>query len=104
MFGQHVTMKLKANSAGELTRIYENKIIPLLRKQKGFRDESLFVAQEGSKAIATSSWDTKEDAKVYHIIGYPEGLKALSGVVEGTPIVESFEFAESTQKAAAKTA
>jgi heme-degrading monooxygenase HmoA len=104
MFGRHVTMKLKVNSAGELTRIYENKIIPLLRKQKGFRDESLFVAPEGSKAIATSSWDTKEDAKAFHTAGYPEALKALSNVVKGTPIVESFEFAESSQKAAAKTA
>jgi hypothetical protein len=104
MFGRHVTMKLKVNSAGELTRIYENKIIPLLRKQEGFRDESLFVAPGGSQAIATSSWDRKDDAKAFHTAGYPELLKVLSNVVEGTPIIESFEFAESSQKAAAKTA
>ena len=44
MFTRHVTMKLKANSAAEFTRIIENEIIPLLRKQKGFRDEVTFVA------------------------------------------------------------
>lgn len=105
MFGRHVTMKLKVNSAAELTRINDNKIIPLLRLQKGFRDESLFIAPEGSVAIANSSWDTKEDAKAYHAAGYREVLKALSNVIEGTPIVESFEVADSTfQKAAAKAA
>jgi len=105
MFGRHVTMKLKVNSAGELARINDNEIIPLLRKQKGFRDESLFISPGRSEAIANSFWDTKEDAEAYNRAGYPEVLKALSNVVQGTPIVESFEFAESTlQKAAAKTA
>ena len=104
MFGRHVTMKLKAGAAGDLTRINQNEIIPLLRRQKGFRDESLFIAPGRSEAIANSFWESKEDAEVYHRTGYPEVLKALSKVVEGTPIVESFEFVESTiQKAAAQT-
>ena len=30
MFGRHVIMKLKADSAAELTRINESEIIPLL--------------------------------------------------------------------------
>jgi hypothetical protein len=101
MFGRHVTMKLKADSAGELTRINQNEIIPLLRKQKGFRDESLFIAPGRAEAIANSFWETREDAEVYHRTGYAEVLKALSNVVEGTPIVESFEFVESTSQKAA---
>ncbi len=105
MFGRHVTMKLKAGSAEELTRLNQNEIIPLLRKQKGFRDESLFIAPGRSEAIANSFWETREDAEAYHRAGYTEVLKTLSKVVEGTPIVESFEFAESTaNKAAAQTA
>ena len=105
MFGRHVTMRLKVNSAAELTRVNDKEIIPLLRKQKGFRDESLFISPGRLEAIANSFWDTKEDAEAYHRAGYPQVLKALSNVVEGTPIVESFEFADSSlQKAAAKTA
>ena len=49
MFTRHVTMKLRANSVSEFTRIIENEIIPLLRKQKGFRDEVTFVASEPPK-------------------------------------------------------
>ena len=96
MFNRHITMRLKANSASELTRIIENEIIPLLRKQKGFRDEVTLVAPERSEAIANSFWDTKEDAEAYNRTGYPEVLKALSNVVNGTPRVETFEVSNST--------
>jgi heme-degrading monooxygenase HmoA len=105
MFTRNVTMKLKANSAAEFTRVIENEIIPILRKQKGFRDEVTFVAPERAEAVANSFWDTKEDAEAYNRAGYQEALKTLSKVVEGTPKVETFEVANSTfHKIAAKGA
>jgi hypothetical protein len=105
MFARHVSIKLKANSAPEFTRIIENEILPLLRKQKGFRDEITFVAPERSLALGISLWDTKGDAEAYNRAGYPEVLKGLSKVVEGTPEVETFEVANSTfAKSAVKTA
>ena len=105
MFARHVSMKLKANSAPEFKRTIENEILPLLRKQKGFRDEITFVAPERSLALGISLWDTKEDAEAYNRAGYPEVLKGLLKVVEGTPTVETFEVANTTfQKSAVKTA
>ena len=105
MFGRQVTMKLKANSAKELTRINDSEIIPMLRKHKGFRDETTFIAPERSEAVANSFWDSKEDAEAYSRAGYSEVLKTLSNVLEGTPTIKTFEFANSTfhQTAAAKT-
>jgi heme-degrading monooxygenase HmoA len=105
MFTRHVTMKLKANSAAEFNRIIENEVLPLLRKQKGFRDEITFIAPERSEAVANSFWDTKADAQAYNSTGYPELLKILSTVVEGTPTVETFEVSNSTfHKIAAQAA
>ena len=105
MFARHVSIKLKANSGPEFTRIIENEILPLLRKQTGFRDEITFVAPERSLALGISLWDTKGDAEAYNRAGYPEVLKGLSKVVEGTPEVETFEVANSTfAKSAVKTA
>ena len=75
MFGRQVTLKLKANSATELNRIAETEILPILRKQKGFRDETTFIAPERSEAIANSFWDTKADAEAYRSHG-------VSGSVE----------------------
>ena len=105
MFGRQITMKLKANSAKELTRINENEIIPMLRRHKGFRDETTFIAPERLEAVANSFWDSKEDADAYGSAGYSEVLKTLSNVLEGTPTIKTFEFANSTfhQTAAAKT-
>lgn len=96
MFTRIVTIKLKANSAPEFTRLNESNIIPLLRKQNGFRDELTFIAPERSEALAISFWDTKENAEAYNRTGYPEVLKTMSNVVDGTPKVETFELSSST--------
>jgi hypothetical protein len=99
-------MKLKANSAKELTRINNNEILPILRKHKGFRDEATFIAPERLEAVANSFWDSKEDAEAYSRVGYPEVLKTLTNVLDGTPTIKTFEFVNSTfhQAAAAKIA
>ena len=96
MFGRQVTMKLKPNSAIELNRIADNEILTILRKQKGFCDGTTFIAPERSEAIINSFWDTKGDAEAYSLSVYPEVLKTLSNVIDGTPTVKSFEFASSS--------
>jgi heme-degrading monooxygenase HmoA len=105
MYTRNVSMKLKADSAKEFTRMLENEVIPMLRKQKGFKDEITLVAPERNEAVAISFWDKKENAEAYNREKYPEILKTLSKVVDGTPKVESFEVANSTShQIAAKAA
>jgi hypothetical protein len=105
MYTRNVSMKLKPNSEKEFTRALENEVIPVLRKQKGFKDEITLVAPERNEAVGISFWDRKEDAEAYNREKYPEILKTLSKVVEGTPRVESFEVANSTShQIAAKAA
>lgn len=103
MLIRHVTLKLKTNVAQEFNRVIENEILPLLRKQPGFRDQITFVAPERSEAVGISFWETKENCENYNRNGYPEVLKILSKLVEGTPKVETFELSNSTlHKLAAK--
>lgn len=89
MFGRQVTLKLKGDSAAELNRIAEAEILPILRKQKGFLDETTLIAPERSEAIASSFWDTKADAEAYDHTAYAEVLKTLANVIDGTPTVKS---------------
>ena len=96
MYTRHLTMKLKANVAPEFNRVIENEILPLLRKQPGFRDEITFVAPERSELIAISFWETKENCETYERTAYPEILKMIATVVEGTPRVETLVLATST--------
>lgn len=103
MFVRNVIMKLKANSAPEFGRLINNDILPLLRKQPGFRDEITLVAPERSEALAISFWETKENCETYERTAYPEVLKIIASVVEGTPKVETLVLATSTlHKLAAK--
>jgi len=44
MYARNVSLHLKANTAGEFTRTFEKDVLPLLRKQNGFKDEISFVA------------------------------------------------------------
>jgi heme-degrading monooxygenase HmoA len=97
MFARHVSMHLKPNTRAEFTQTLEKEIIPLLRKQNGFQDEIAFVAAgAGTEVVAISLWDKKEDADAYHRGSYPEVLKTLAKVIDGTPEVRDFEVTNST--------
>jgi len=96
MFARNVRMQLKANSNTQFTQALEKEVIPLLRKQDGFQDEVTFLVPGGTEAVAISFWQTKEKAEAYARTGYPEVLKALSKVVEGTPQLQSYEVSNST--------
>lgn len=106
MYTRKLTMKLKANSAPEFAGIVENEILPLLRKQQGFLDQITFlVAPERKEALAISFWETKENFEAYNRTGFPDVLKALAKVVEGTPEAGTLELSSSTfHKLAAKGA
>jgi hypothetical protein len=96
MYTRNVSMKLKVNSAKEFTQTLENEVIPVLRKQKGFKDEITLIAPERNDAVGISFWDRKEDAEAYNRDQYQDVLKTLAKVLDGTPKVESFEVANST--------
>lgn len=96
MIARNVTMRLKANSAPEFTRTLEKEVIPLLRKQKGFQDEITFVVPGKQEVMGISFWDKQESADDYSRGSYPEVLKALAKVLEGTPEVRNWEVSNST--------
>jgi len=43
MFARNVSIHLKSNMLSDYTRTFEKDILPLLRKQNGFRDEITFA-------------------------------------------------------------
>jgi heme-degrading monooxygenase HmoA len=89
-------MDLRPDSRVDFTRTLEKEIIPLLRKQKGFKDEITFVNPAGKEAFAISLWDSKEHAEAYNRGTYAEVTRILSKLVEGTPQVKTYEVANST--------
>ncbi|TFH66254.1 MAG: hypothetical protein E4G90_04515 [Gemmatimonadales bacterium] len=96
MYARNVTLHLKANTASEFTRTLETDVLPVLRRQNGFKDELSFVASNGTDAVSISMWDRKESADAYSRDTYPAVLKSLSNVVDGTPKVDTYEVSNST--------
>jgi hypothetical protein len=96
MFAREVTINLKPDSRTKFTQTIEKVIIPLLRSQRGFKDEIALVVSGGKKAVAISLWDQKENAETYNHAKYPEVLKAMAEVIEGSPQVETYEVSNST--------
>ena len=96
MFARIVSMRLQPNTMAEFTQTIEKRILPILRKQKGFRDEITFIAPGGLEAVGISLWDSREQADAYNSSGYSEVLKELNNLVEGTPQVKTYDVANST--------
>ena len=63
MYARNVTLHLKANKGAEFTRTLENDILPMLRKQSGFKDEITFLATDSNEAVAISLWEKRENAE-----------------------------------------
>jgi heme-degrading monooxygenase HmoA len=96
VFARIVSMRLKPNMTAEFTQTMEKKILPILRKQRGFRDEITFVAPGGMEAVGISLWDSREQADAYNTGSYAEVSEELTKLVEGTPQVKTYDVANST--------
>jgi hypothetical protein len=96
MFARHVSFQLKSNMLPDYTRTFENEILPLLRKQKGFEDEITLSNPGSLDAIAISLWESKANAEAYNTNTYPEVLRTLARMIDGTPKVQTFEAVTST--------
>jgi heme-degrading monooxygenase HmoA len=101
MFARNVSLRVKPNTMSEFTRTFDRGVLPLLRKQNGFQDEILLAGPGGLDVVAISLWDSKEHAEAYNTAGYPEVLKILNSVLDGTPKVQVSNVISSTIHTAA---
>ena len=96
MFARNVSIRLKPNMLSDYTRTFEKEILPLLRKQKGFKDEITFANASGVDVTAISLWENKTDAEAYNTNTYPQVLKTMARFIEGTPKVQTSDVVNST--------
>lgn len=70
--------------------LFRNEVLPILKKQDGFRDELLLVKDQ--HVLAISVWDDMDSARKYESTIYPQLDKALRPVMSGRPTVETFNY------------
>ena len=96
MFARNTSFHLKSNMLSDYNRTFENEVLPLLRKQKGFKEEITLSNPGSQDATAISLWENKANADAYNTNTYPEVLRTLARMIDGTPKVQTFEAVTST--------
>ena len=96
MFARKVAARLKPGSLTEFTNLMECEILPWLRKQEGFLDLITLAVPDSTEVATISFWDHQRNAQAYNLGGYPEMLKILAKLLDGTPYVKTFEVVGST--------
>jgi hypothetical protein len=96
MFARNISIHLKSNMLSDYTRTFEKDVLPLLRKQNGFKDEITFAGPGGVDVTVISLWENKNDADTYNTNTYPTVLKSLARFIEGAPQVHTFDVVSST--------
>jgi hypothetical protein len=96
MFARNISFHLKSNMLSDYTQAFEKDVLPLLRRQHGFKDEITFAGPGGVDVTAISLWDDKTNADTYNTNTYPQVLKTLARFIEGTPKVQTFDVVTST--------
>ncbi len=96
MFARNISMHLKSNMLSDYTRAFDKDVLPLLRKQDGFKDEITLSGPGGVDVTTISLWENKNAADTYNTNTYPTVLKTLARFIEGTPQVHTFDVVSST--------
>jgi heme-degrading monooxygenase HmoA len=97
MFTRIVEINAKAGKAHELANTIHEKVLPILRKQSGFVDETVLLPEtEPDHVIAMSFWNKREDAERYQSTDYKTVRETLQHLFEGEPTVRTFNVHSST--------
>jgi hypothetical protein len=60
MFARALVIKVKPGCSAELTRTFEQDVMPRFQKEKDFRGLLAFTVPDGTEALSLSLWDQKE--------------------------------------------
>ena len=90
MFARAMVIKVNPGCEVELTRTFEEQVIPRLRKEKDFRGLVAFTVPDGTEALSLSLWDQKENSRGF-LTRSLSALRALARVALGKQSVQVCE-------------
>jgi quinol monooxygenase YgiN len=97
MFTRTVEVTAKSGKGRELANTINDKVLPILKKQTGFVDETLLVSDaEPDRIVALSFWKSKEDAEEYQRGQYPAIHEMVRHLLDAEPVIRTFNVDSST--------
>lgn len=97
MYTRVVELTSKTGKARELCNTINDKILPLLRGEAGFVDETVIVSDtEPNRVLSLSFWHTPEDAQRYERKQFDTVRNIVQHLLEAAPVVRTFTVHTST--------
>lgn len=96
MYARLVKGNIKPGKINAASQLFKNDVIPLLKKQHGFRDEITCFTDGVDEGYAISFWDNKADLERYESSVYPQVRSKMADLFQGQPTAEKFEVVNST--------
>jgi quinol monooxygenase YgiN len=90
---RNVHFQVKSGKEREFTALFENDVIPMLRKQEGFRE--YYTLATPRYVLGITIWEDRKSAEKFSTTTYPAVLAKLGAVLEGTPKVETYDITSS---------
>jgi hypothetical protein len=94
MFARAVVIKVQPGCDVELSRTFEQEVIPRFRKEKDFCGLLAFTVPDGTEALSLSLWDQKERRGAFWARSFG-ALTALARFALGKPLVHVCEVGNS---------
>jgi heme-degrading monooxygenase HmoA len=97
MFTRVVELTTKPGKNKQLSDTINDKVLPILKKQKGFVDETVLVSdKEDNRVLSLSFWNTREDAEEYHRAQYEKVHEMVRNLLDTEPVIRTFDVHTST--------
>jgi heme-degrading monooxygenase HmoA len=97
MYTRVVELVAKSGQAPALCDVISADVLPILKKQAGFVDETVLLSNmEPERVLALSFWNGREDAERYVREEYPRVHQLLVDLLEAEPVIRTFEVHTST--------
>ncbi len=98
MFTRIVEVTAKPGKTKQLSETINEQVLPILKKQKGFVDETVLVSDkmDDNRVLSLSFWNSKEDAEQYHRAEYEKVHEMVRHLLEGEPVIRTFDVHTST--------
>jgi len=86
--------KIQPDKIDEFRRIYNEEIMPVVKKQKGILDVYWMEStEEVGEGISLTSWDNKENGEKYEASGtYQEMVNKVKHTFASSPTLKSYEI------------
>jgi heme-degrading monooxygenase HmoA len=82
-----VDLRILPTEAREVVRIFRDSVLPVARRQQGFKGALLLTDDETGVGISISLWETEEDREEGEANGfYQQQIRKFSDLLTETPV------------------